>query len=122
MQFDQDMCKNFGKQNSTLGSVVPLAMFYSSFRGAAGDTDLNFRKVSTSGSGLLPTPRFISSAANAVAPEKTDKHFKEVVFEIHIQMLRKQIFEGFKERKKILFRTLQTLSKIEMCQFAFLIS
>ena len=78
MQFDQDLCKNFGKQNSTLGSVVPLAMFYSSFRGAAGDTDLNFRKVSTSGSGLLPTSRFISSAANAVAPEKTDKHFKAV--------------------------------------------
>ena len=78
MQFDQDLCKNFGKQNSTLGSVVPLAMFYSSFRGAAGDTDLNFTKVSTSGSGLLPTPRFISSAANAVAPEKTDKHFKAV--------------------------------------------
>jgi len=78
MQFDQGMCKNFGKQNSILGSVVPLAIFYSSFRGAAGDTDLNFRKVSTSGSGLLPTSRFISSAANAVAPEKTDKHFKAV--------------------------------------------
>ena len=34
MKFDQDLCKNFddkrsyfGKQNSTLGSVVPLAMF-----------------------------------------------------------------------------------------------
>ena len=121
MKFDQDLCKHFGKPNSTLGSVVPLAMFYSSFRGAADDTDLNFRKVSTSGSGLLPTSRFISSAANAVAPEKTDKHFKAVVFEIHIQMLGKQIFEGFKGKKR-LFRTLQTLSKIEMCQFAFLIS
>ena len=34
MKFDQNLCKNlydkrsyFGKQNSTLGSVVPLAMF-----------------------------------------------------------------------------------------------
>ena len=35
MKFDQDLCLNlrydFGKMNSTLGSVVPLAMFYSSF-------------------------------------------------------------------------------------------
>ena len=33
MKFDQDLCLNlqydFGKMNSTLGSVVPLAMFYS---------------------------------------------------------------------------------------------
>ena len=32
MKFDQDLCLNlqydFGKMNSTLGSVVPLAMFY----------------------------------------------------------------------------------------------
>ena len=31
MKFDQDLCLNlqydFGKMNSTLGSVVPLAMF-----------------------------------------------------------------------------------------------
>ena len=34
MKFDQDLCKNFddkrsyfGKQNSTLGSVMPMAMF-----------------------------------------------------------------------------------------------
>ena len=30
VKFDQDLCLNFGKQNSTLGSVVPLAMFDSS--------------------------------------------------------------------------------------------
>ena len=32
MKFDQDLCLNlqydFGKMNSTLGSVVPLAMFF----------------------------------------------------------------------------------------------
>ena len=32
MKFDQDLCLNlqydFGKMNSTLGSVVPLAMFW----------------------------------------------------------------------------------------------
>ena len=32
MKFDQDLCLklqyDFGKMNSTLGSVVPLAMFY----------------------------------------------------------------------------------------------
>ena len=110
---------NFGKQNSTLGSVVPLAMFYSSFRGAAGDTDLNFRKVSTSGSGLLPTSRFISSAANAVAPEKTDKHFKEVVFEIHIQMLRKQIFEGFKGEKKDFFELCRLCQRLKCVNLPF---
>ena len=27
MKFDQDLCLNFGTQNSTLGSVVLLAMF-----------------------------------------------------------------------------------------------
>ena len=27
MKFNQDLCLNFGKLNSTLGSVVPLAMF-----------------------------------------------------------------------------------------------
>ena len=36
MKFDQDLCLNlqydFGKMNSTLGSVVPLAMFFSSAR------------------------------------------------------------------------------------------
>ena len=35
MKFDQDLCLNlqydFGKMNSTLGSVVPLAMFVSVF-------------------------------------------------------------------------------------------
>ena len=30
VKFDQDLCLNFGKQNSTLGSVVPLAIFDSS--------------------------------------------------------------------------------------------
>ena len=33
MKFDQDLCLNlhydFGKMNSSLGSVVPLAMFFS---------------------------------------------------------------------------------------------
>ena len=27
VKFDQDLCLNFGKLNSILGSVVPLAMF-----------------------------------------------------------------------------------------------
>ena len=35
MKFDQDLCLNlqcdFGKMNSTLGSVVPLAMFIPKF-------------------------------------------------------------------------------------------
>ena len=37
MKFDQDLCLNmqydFGKMNSTLGSVVPLAMFYTWYTG-----------------------------------------------------------------------------------------
>ena len=39
MKFDQDLCLNlqsdFGKMNSTLGSVVPLAMFYTDPRDAS---------------------------------------------------------------------------------------
>ena len=41
MKFDQDLCLNlqydFGKMNSTLGSVVPLAMFYSNLSVGAGN-------------------------------------------------------------------------------------
>ena len=44
MKFDQDLCLNlqydFGKMNSTLGSVVPLAMFWK------WDQSCNFRQFS----------------------------------------------------------------------------
>ena len=43
MKFDQDLCLNlqydFGKMNSTLGSVVPLAMF----KAAIGNQDLSYK-------------------------------------------------------------------------------
>ena len=44
MKFDQDLCLNlqydFGKMNSTLGSVVPLAMFSLFFERARTDISL----------------------------------------------------------------------------------
>ena len=40
MKFDQDLCLNlqydFGKMKSTLGSVVPLAMFFGNIAGEGG--------------------------------------------------------------------------------------
>ena len=56
MKFDQDLCLNlqydFGKMNATIGSVVPLAMFFSMPRGVAV---LDCKYNGQGGSTRLPT-------------------------------------------------------------------
>ena len=49
MKFDQDLCLNlqydFGKMNSTLGSVVPLAMFIALVANALKEAEIFEIKV-----------------------------------------------------------------------------
>ena len=49
MKFDQDLCLNlqsdFGKMNSTLGSVVPLVMFYTDPRDASASRSCSIKWI-----------------------------------------------------------------------------
>ena len=101
MKFDQDLCLNlqydFGKMNSTLGSVVPLAMFVKiaifspQTPNISGNKSPNpqyfWQQILKLSIFLATNPRVLNISGNKLTSSANPRYFRQQIDHLYLQIL-----------------------------------